>query len=246
MATSTKSTLNNILQSVLSIVNEDQSAVYPPSVFSDHFNFTTSALLSKLVKEYPDNPLAIDILDPYIKFDMIAVKNGFFTMPNDYRNILGAPYVFVNQNEDGQCQKLPQITTLQQFQVAQQKGACKCLPITIVSESEFSVRTSSTYKYPKHTSPIGYFTGQRMVKICPYDLTKAFVLYAMQEPVFRFGYFLQPDDTYIWDPSTTVESIWPTAAFDILVRAIVALFSAYVRDPGLTNFSIVLKEQGII
>lgn len=246
MASSSKSSLNNVLQSVLSIVGEEQSAIYPASIYSSQFNVATSMLISKLVREYPGNPFAIDILDPFMKFATLPVQNGYFTMPDDYRDILGAPYVFVNQNEDSQCGEIPQITTLQQFNVAQQKGACKCLPITIVSQSEFSIRTNSKYKAPTHKNPIGYFTGQKMVKICPYDLTKIFVLYVKQEKIYQFGYQNQPDDTYIWDASTTVESEWGTPAHDILVRALVSLFSAYVRDQELSNWTAILNQQGIL
>lgn len=246
-----KSSLNNVLQSILAVANEEQSAIYPPSIFSTQYNTVTALLLSKLVKEYPGGPMSMDILTPFIKFSMRPVQNGTFTMPDDYRNILGAPYIFVNQNEDGQCGKIPQITTLQQFKVAQLKGGCKCLPITIVSESEFSIRTNSTYKYPTYKNPIGYFSGlnddgQKIVKICPYDLTKVALLYAKQENMYQYGYIMQPDDTYIFDSSTTVESEWTNAAFDVIFKAMMALFSAYVRDKELSDWSRILTQEGIL
>src|ERR1700760_4285666 len=138
-----KSGLNNMLQSVLSVANEDQNAVYPPSIYSAQYNVVTGLLISKLVREYPGNPMAIDILDPFMRFKMIPVQKGTFTLPDDYRNILGSPYVFVNPNENTECGQIPSINTAQEFAVAQLKGGCKAVPLTIVSQSEFSIRTDS-------------------------------------------------------------------------------------------------------
>lgn len=246
MANNSKSSLNNTLQAILAVANEEQSAIYPPSVFSSQYNTVTALLISKLVREYPGSPMSMDMLDPFIMFAMRPVQNGTFTMPDDYRNVLGSPYIFVNQNENAQCGEIPQITTLQQFKVAQLKGGCKCLPITIVSESEFAIRTNSTYKYPTHKNPIGYFTGQKTVKICPYDLSKVALLYVRQEKIYQLGYVMQPDDTYIFDESTTIESEWGNPAFDILFKAMMSLFSAYVRDQELGNWAMILNQQGIL
>lgn len=236
--------LNNMLQSVLSVANEDQSAVYPPSIFSQQFNVVTSLLISKLVRQYPGSPEVIDILEPFIKFSMQPVKKGVFNLPEDYRNILGSPYIFVNGAK--QCGEVPEITTAQQFLTAQLKGGCAAVPITIVSESEFSVRTSSTYKKPSHSNPIGYFAGQKTVKICPFDLTVVALLYVRQEGLYRFGYDINPDDTYSFDASTTIESDWGNSAFQPIFSAMMALYSAYVRDNELRDWSLILSEKGIL
>lgn len=238
-----------MLQSVLSVANEDQSAVYPPSIFSSQFRTVTSLLISKLVQQYPGNPTVLDILMPFIKFSMQPVKKGVFALPDDYRNILGAPYIFVNGAK--QCGEVPEIKTAQQFLTAQLKGGCNVAPIVIVSESEFSERTRSTYKKPSHSNPIGYFaglneTGQKVIKICPYDLTVVGLLYARQEGLYQYGYFLNPDDTFSFDASTTVESEWTSAGFQPIFTAMMALYSAYVRDNELRDWSLILSEKGIL
>lgn len=238
-----------MLQSILSVANEDQSAVYPQSIYSSQFNVVTSLLISKLAKEYPGNPTVIDILIPFIKFSMQPVKQGVFSLPDNYRNILGSPYIFINGS--AQCGDVPKITTAQEFLTAQLKGGCNVAPITIVSESEFSIKTSSTYKKPSHSNPIGYFAGlnelgQKIVKICPYDLTVVALLYIKQEGIYRYGYFMNPDDTYSYDPSTTVESEWTSAAFQPIFTAMMALYSAYVRDSELRDWSLILSEKGIL
>src|ERR1700679_971081 len=110
-----------MLQSVLSVVNTEQSAIYPSSIFSSQYNTVTALLINKMVRSYPGEPLAIDILDPFMKFAMVPVKNGVIPLPEDYRNILGAPYIFINKGCDGECGKIPQITTSQQFLTANLK-----------------------------------------------------------------------------------------------------------------------------
>jgi hypothetical protein len=241
-----KAGLNNMLQAILAVVNEEQSAIYPPSVFSSQYNSVTALLIDKLVQLYPGSPASIDMLDPFMKFAMVPVKNGVIPLPDDYRNILGAPYIFINKGCDGECGKIPQITTSQQFLTANLKGGCKAAPITIVSEAEFSIRTSSTYKRPTHENPIGYFTGQKMIKICPYDLTICGLLYVVQEDIYQYGSIMQPDDTFIFDQTTTIDSPWTNAAFKPIFNALLSLYSAYVKDPEMTNWAMLIQKEGLL
>jgi len=245
MPNTSKSSLDNLLKSILSVISEEQNAIYPPAIFSQQVNVITALLLNKLVKMYPGDPISIDMLSPFMMFAMQPVQNGIFSMPLNYRNILGAPYVFKKD-----CSEVPQITTYQQFLTAQLKGGCSAVPITIVSESEYSVRTSSTYKRPTHENPIGYFTmqvnGQTSVKVCPYDLGTVAVLYVRQEKTYTYGYIPQPDDTYIFDPTTTVDSEWGSSAFQPIFDALLSLFSAYVKDPEMTSWSRILSQEGLL
>ena len=64
--------LNNILQSVLSVANEEQSMFYSPRIFTSQYNVVSSLLKSSLVKEYPSNPMVLDQLDPFIKIQIIT------------------------------------------------------------------------------------------------------------------------------------------------------------------------------
>ena len=234
-----------MLQAILSVANEEQSAIYPPTIFCSQFNTVTALLLNKLVKLYPADPLAIDMLSPFMMFAMQPVQNGIFSMPTNYRNILGAPYIFKKD-----CSEIPQITTYQQFLTAQLKGGCSAVPITIVSESEYAIRTSSTYKKPTHENPIGYFTmqinGQTSVKVCPYDLGTVAILYVRQELTYVYGYVNQPDDTYIFNPATTIDSEWGSPSFQPIFNALLSLFAAYVKDNEMTNWAMLIQKEGLL
>lgn len=218
--------------------------VYPPFIYQSQFNVVTSLLLSELVAAYPDNPTLIDMIDPFVKFQLLPVNNGYLQLPSDYRNILGSPYIFVNTNENAECGSIPEITTPQEFAAATQKGACKTAPLFIVPESEFTSRTNSKYKYPTHKKPIAYYSGQKQLKICPYDLSKVALLYARNEKQVNFTYILQPDDTYLFEPTnaTLQDSEWTNSSFKPIFNAMCSLFSAYTRDNEMMEWSKILKE----
>lgn len=238
--------LDNMLQAILSVALQEQNNVYPPFIFQSQFNVVTSLLISKLVEEYPDNAQVIDMLDPYVKVALLPVLNGFITLPTDYRNLLGAPYIFA-QNAAKECQEIPQITTAQQFLTATQQGACQAYPLKIIAQSEFADRTQSKYKVPAYDDPIGYYAGNKMIKVCPFDLTKVAVLYARNEKKAVYTYIMQPDDTYIFDPNNPAlqDSEWTNASFEPIFNAMVSLFSAYTRDNEMQDWVKLLK-QGIL
>lgn len=241
-----------MLQSVLGVANQDQDASYPPYIFQSQFNSVTSLLLNALVKQYPDNPSIIDIISPFVKFCLLPVQNGYISLPEDYRNILGSPYIFANPKQNGECGSIPNITTVQEMQVAQNKGQCKVNPLYIVSQAEFSERTRSSFDYPTHEFPIGYFSskekGRQQIKICPYDLTRVALLYAKQEKSYVFTYLVNPDETYIFNPNdpNLSESEWESSAFTPIFNAMVSLYAAYVRDPELSNWAQILNQQGVL
>jgi hypothetical protein len=247
--------LQNMLTAILSQANQDQNMQYPPFIYQSQFNSTTSLLISELVAAYSDKPEVVDILLPFIAVARIPVGNGIVPLPTDYRNILGSPSIYVNNQASAECAgEIAPVMTPQQFAVANLKGGCQRRPIRIVSQSEFDYLTTSTYKAPTYNDPIGFFTSATLpngpvvkaIKICPYDLTKVDLLYVQQEPTFIYGYILQPDDTYIQNPGTTTESIWTSAAFKPFFNAMNMLYSIYARDKELTDWSALLKERGIL
>lgn len=238
--------LDNMLQSVLSVANEDQSSIYPGSIYSNHYNIATSLVLDLCVKQYPDKPYLIDLIDPFVKFQLIPVKDGIATLPDDYRNILGSPYIFANPKNTGSCGDTPDITTKEQFLVVKNTASCKVNPLEIVPQSEFSIRTNSTYNQPNWELPIAYFAGKKQLKVCPFDIPKIYLLYVIQEPIFRYGYFLNPDDTFSFDPSTTVESIWGNSAFDPLFKALCHLYGIYARDQEVKDWATLLSQVNIL
>lgn len=232
-----------MLTSVLSVANVEQSQVYPPNIYSAHYNVVTSMLINRLVKQFPDNPIVLDILSPYVKVAMLGITDGFITLPNDYRDILGAPSISAKLDGTMECGE--PITTEQQFKIANLKGKCRTRPILIVPQSEFDYRTTSNYKFPTFNDPIGYMYGQNKIKVCPFDLTKVQLQYVINESIYSYGYIVQPDDTYIFDPNTTNDSLWGNAAFEYLYKGITLLYGSYVRDSSMTNYSEILKQSGL-
>lgn len=247
MSTNSNATLQNILTSVLSQANEEQSQVYSPAIYQAHFNIVTSFLITRCVELYPSNPEVIDILSPFVKVARIPITNGNIVLPDDYRNILGSPSIVVNGSKDGECtSRQEDITTVAQFQVATLKGGCTRRPIRIVPQSEFDYLSTSTYKAPDYWNPIGYFTSNKSIKVCPFDLTKVDLMFVRNEPLVKFGYIIQPDDTYIFDPNTSVESLWTNAAFVPLLKGVTALYSAYSRDNQMADYTKLLMETNLI
>lgn len=240
-----------MLQSVVSVSGQEQNMTYAPYIFQAHFNTVSSLLISKLIDEYPSNPQVLDMLEPFVKVVKIPVQDGFIDLQKykEYRNILGAP--FINLAPDGKpCgdneAKPPAPLNANTFRTANLKAGCNVTPIVIVPQSEFAYLTSSKYAFPTHKKPIGYFADKFKIQVCPYDLPTATVLYVIQEPTYIYGYITQPDDTYIFNIATSVESDWTSAAFSPFFNAMVALYSAYMSNPELTNFAQVLHERGIL
>jgi hypothetical protein len=240
--------LQSLLNGLLGVALQEQNMQIPPFIFSSWINTITSLLISAGVKAYPSNPQVLDMLDPFINFAPLPCQNGFITLPSDYRNILGSPYVLINGNKEGQCADVKDINTQAQFQQAINKGSCNATPIEIVPQSEFANRTSSTYKYPDHEYPIGYFSGKKQIKVCPYDLSRVFLLYARNEAVVNMTYIPQPDDTYLIDPTNPAfqDSEWTSAAYEPIFKALTSLYSAYSRDPDLSNWSAFLIKENIL
>lgn len=246
MATPSKCSLDNMLKAILSVANEEQSMFYSPRIYSEQFNVVTSLLISALVKAYPMNPIVIDILEPFVEIKLVPVKDGYVDLPEEYRDILGSPYIFTNPTLDGECSGALEPITPQTFKVQTLKGGCNLRPVIIYPESEFILRTDSTYDKPTWDAPIGFFSGKRQIKVCPYDVTKVAVMYVRNEKKYVYGYTIQPDDTYLFDINTTVESEWGSNAFEPIFNAMVALYSAYSKDQELGNWAQILKQQGIL
>jgi hypothetical protein len=236
-----KSSLENVLKSVLSVGNAEQNFAYPPHIYERHYNIVTSFLLDFLSKVYPKH---VDILLPFLKSKKIAVTHGYVQLEEEYRNLIGAPSINVRP-EGSDCNDPITIDTASEFKVANLKGGCSSAPIDIISKAEWDDRTTSEYAFPTHSDPIGLFIGSRRLKVCPYDIGKVEVTYVVKENIYRYGYIMQPDDTFIYDATTSVETQWTDAAFQPLFKGVLALYSAYSRDPQVSNYSQILNEAGL-
>lgn len=234
-----------MLKSVLSFANSEQNQTYPPYIYTDQYNAVTSLLLSALAKKYSDDKEVQDMIMPFMETKKIAVTEGFVELPDDYRNLLGNPSISIKP-DGSDCADAPRMDTASEFKVANLKGGCKTRPVVIVPQTEWDYLTTSEYNYPTIENPIGCFFGAKKLKVCPYDIGKVEVRYARQEKVYRYGYIMQPDDTYILDVATSEESEWTSAAFEPIFKALSSLYAAYTRDTELRDWSLILTEKGIL
>lgn len=240
-----KSSLDNVLKAVLSVSQESQNFYYSPQIYTQHRNIIESLLLSALVKAFPANPVIIDQLAPFINIALIPVTSGYVQLPDDYRNILGSPYIFANPKSDCECEPQEPLT-LENFKVGIMKSGCKLNAIRITPQSEFADRTISTYDPPTFENPIGYFIDNNKIKVCPFNLTKVGVMYVKKESLLNYGYIPNPDDTYLYDPTTTKDTQFGSNCFNEIFNATMALYSAYAKDKDLQSWSEILKTQGIL
>ena len=235
-----------MLQSVLSVANAEQNMAFPPLIYQNIYNAASSLLLSKLVSEFPSSPQNVDMLYPFMSTQKIPVTNGYVQLPTDYRNLLGNPSISVKPDGSDCDGSIETITNAAQFQAANNKGGCKSRPVVILNQSEWDLRTTSTYRMPTYDNPFGVMFGLNRIKVCPYDIATVEVRYIKQEDTYVYGYIMQPDDTYVFDPTTTVDSIWGSNAFDRLFPMITFLYSEYTRDNSLRDFTTLLAQRGFV
>jgi len=238
-----KSSLENVLKGVLSVANAEQNFAYPPNVFENHFNIVTAFILDNLAIAYPRY---VDALLPFIATEKIPVTDGYIQLPDNYRNLLGAPSISVKP-DGGDCSDNNPviIDTASEFKSANLKSGCKTYPISIVDKREWDARTTSSYAFPTHKNPIGLFDGKKRIKVCPYDISRVNVMYVRKEKLYRYGYIAQPDDTYIYDVTTSVESEWEEAAFELLFKGVSSLYGAYSRDNTIIEWNTILSKVGL-
>lgn len=234
-----------MLTALLAPANQDQNMFLPPWIYQSMFNTVTSLLISECVKLYPSNPQVIDIVDPFVRVKRLTPTGGIIKLPDEYRNILGAPGISAKLDGSGECSS-PAPTTAREFDLNVMKAGCQRRPVIIKPQSEFDVLTTSTYKKPTYRDPIGKYIGQKQIQICPFDISAVDVMYVVQENTYTFGYIMQPDDTYINDPNTTVESEWASSAFEPIFKALNHLYAAYSRDQEFQNWAMLLSKEGIL
>lgn len=252
MPTTNKSSLENIFKSVLSVANSEFNTFYSPYIYTQHRNVIESLLLSELVKSYPANPEIIDQIAPFVSIAVIPVTNGYIKLPDGtdnnppYRNILGAPMIFAAPDDSGECGAPVEPLTPTNFKLGRLKAGCKLNAVNIVPQTEVSFRLKSTYDFPTYENPIGWFIDSNKIKVCPFDLTKVAVMYAKKERLLNYGYITQPDDTFLYDPTTTVDTEFDSNSFQLIFNSCMFLYSAYAKNQELQNWSQILQEKGIL
>lgn len=241
-----KSSLDNIYKSVLSVSSQERSFFYSPKVYTDQRNVLESLLLSALVKAYPANQNVIDQIAPFVEVQTISNTGGFIQLPDNYRNLLGSPMVFANPQSTGECNEPIEPITTNNFKTGQLKAGCFLRPLVIVPQSEFAERTQSTYDRPSWENPIGMFVASNQIKVCPYDISRVSVMFARKEREVRYGYITQPDDTFLYDPATSVETEFDSNSFELIFNGMVNLYFAYAKDQTMQNWALLLNKQGIL
>ncbi len=181
------------------------------------------------------------MLLPFMKVKPTPVSNGFVDLPDDYRNQLSFSIKIKPEGSD--CEGIP--LTENTFKTANLKAGCQSRPIDIMNQKEWDYRTTSSYAFPTYINPIGCFFGNQL-KVCPYDIATVDVRYVKQEKEYIFGYIEQPDGTYIYNAATSEESEFTSAAFEPMFAAMTALYSVFVRDGVVLNWSQYLHEKGIL
>lgn len=234
-----------MLKAVLAPANAEQNFAFAPYVYDSMYNTATALLIDKMVEIYPSNEQVLEILEPFVEVEKIPVTNGYVQMKPNFRNLLGNPSI--NIKPDGcDCDDPNPIDTKSEMEEAQRKAQCRTRPVTIVPQSEWDYLTTSTYNYPTLDNPIGCWIGKNRLKVCPADIGKVGVMYVRQEKTYRYGYITQPDDTYIFDVNTSVESEWLSSAFTYLFKALTSLYAIYSRDPDMRDWAMILKEKEIL
>lgn len=237
-----RASLKNVLKNLVDVGNKEQNQQLPPRVFDSLYNITSSFGRSALIKSYP---LGSDILLPFIKTKVIPAIKGYVTLPPDYRDMLGRPAITAKKNKTGECAEETKIENEDEFNLAVLKNGCESRPIDMVTQNEWDYRTTSKYKFPTYWNPIGCFFDANKFKVCPYDIGMVSVRYVVDEKIYMYGYINQPDDTYIYDPNTSIESEWNDNAFPFLFKGCLALYADYLRDNQLANASQILNQIGL-
>lgn len=234
-----------MLKSILSVANQEQNMAYNPAIYTSQYNTVVSLLLSKLADIYPSDTTVLDILDPYVERVVLRPKDGYITLPDNYRNLLGSP--MISSTDDG-CKECEQSEDLsnKEFNQLILKSGCKKVPLLMVDQAEFAFRTTSTYKKPTYEKPIGYRSGKGQIKVCPFDIKAVEVMYVRKEKLVNYGYIMQPDDTFVYDEKTSTDTEFTSAAFEIIHRVLFTLYTAYTRDEQLKDWTLFINQKGLI
>lgn len=237
--------LDPMLKSILSVASEDQNFFYSPKIYTDQYNAVTSLLLSELCKYYPSREDIQEMIEPFMRFVKIPVKDGMIKLPDDFRNILGNPYISLRP-DGSECGSTIVIDTESEFKTQNLKRGCQTRPVIITPQSEFDYKTTSTYNYPTLLNPICRFMGEKKLQVCPYDISTVYVLYCKQETPVLYNYYTQPDDTFLFNPNGSIESEWTNASFTPLFNGLMSLYSAYAKDRELQEWSMILSQKSIL
>ncbi len=219
-----------------------QSRVLPPEVFDAIYNVSAAWLLGRVAELWPFDQQYVDVVEPFLRVDIQRAVDGKVSLPAEYRNFLGAA-ALLNHSKTGACQEdMPDELALRIHDLNAKKSSCLGQPIRIVDQTEWEFLTKDIFDAPTLENPIGCFFGEKKLKICPAGIGRVEIRYFVNEKLYKYGYTMQPDDTYIYNATTSVESEFPNAAFAKLYAVALRLLSVYFRDGNVAAFASALND----
>ncbi len=242
-----KSSLKIFFELLLRPLDIPQSRVVPPQVFDAIYNCSTAWLIGKIAELWPKDQSYVDIIEPFLRADILPVKNGYVDLPTEYRNFLDVG-ALVQSDTTGACKECDepeyesQAVALRKYNKVIQEGTCVRQAIVEIDQSQWDYITKSEFDKPTFEKPVCAFFGKQKLRVCPADIKTVEFRYLINEQVYRYGYIMLPDDTFIFDPLTSIESEFKNNAFDKLYRPAMALLGVYLHDQNIQNFGQILSD----
>lgn len=243
-------TLDRTLRQILAEGNAEQNQHYPPNVYDTDYNLVTSFILTEAVKLFGENQYIKDLLRPFHQIKLIPVQFGKAILPPDYRHYTGIS-IFGDRQKTSciQIQGLEkgEAPTDKQLKDAQEEFKAISWDLEMKEVDEYSRLTSHSYKPPTFKKPIGCIFESDGIRVAPYDIPFIELHYIRQPKIYRYGYTMNADDTYSYDPNMpgAVETEWGTNADDLLYKGVQTLYSMRQRDSELRDGMTLLKKEGL-
>ena len=71
-------------------------------------------------------------------------------------------------------------------------------------------------------------------------------MYIKKEKLVNYGYITQPDDTFVYNPATSVDTEFTSAAFQPIFNALFSLYTAFTRDNQLKDWALFINQNKLI
>lgn len=237
-----KCSLKIFFELLLQPFNIPQSAVVPPNIFDAVYNVSAGWVLGKIAELFPFDNSLVDIAEPFLGVERLIVKKGEVDIPVDFRNFLDCG-AYVKEDRKSVCsESMTPALALRAYNQNLVQNGCVRQSITVVDIAQFDLLTKSQFDKPTLEQPIACFFGKKKMKICPTNIEVIDFRYLKNENLVRYGYTMQPDDTFIFNATTSIESQWTNAAFPIMYKAASKLLGVYLRDNNVSNFSYSLSD----
>jgi hypothetical protein len=242
------------LRAVLSTANAEQNQHYPINVFDTHYNLVSSWLMDEAVKVYPENRSVIDLLRPFFTKALVPVEYGVIDLPDDYRHLTGGG-VYLHRPNDRQgasfckvegCAPGTAPTAAQLKEITARKQVV-CQDLEVVDVDEYNDLTTHSFKMPTIYDPIATDFEGCNIKVSPPDIPFIELRYIRRPKLYRFGYSMNPDESYSADPLMpgAQESEWGSNAEAYIYKGLYTLYSIFARDGMLRDGGEELKKIGL-